>query len=134
MKMGFTGTQAGMTNRQRSRFAQLLDQSVEEFHHGDCIGADEEAHKLTRLTIPDTKIVIHPPSNTSKQAFCASDEIRAPKPYLDRNHDIVDETDELIATPKGFEEELRSGTWATVRYARRKNKKVTIIWPDGRLG
>lgn len=47
------------------------------------------------------------------------------------NRDIVAETDELIATPKGFQEERRSGTWATVRYALKARKPVTVIWPDG---
>lgn len=49
-----------------------------------------------------------------------------------RNHDIVDATEWLIATPKKFEE-IRSGTWATVRYAKKVKKPVTIIWPDGSI-
>src|SRR5262245_55419877 len=44
---------------------------------------------------------------------------------------IVDETEALIATPRGFKEELRSGTWACVRYARKAGRTLHIVWPDG---
>jgi len=43
----------------------------------------------------------------------------------------VDETEWLWAIPGEFKEVLRSGTWSTIRYARKKGKKVLIIWPDG---
>jgi hypothetical protein len=129
-KKGFTGTQKGMTASQRKAF-EIIIGTPDEFHHGDCIGADEESHELTRYFTPDTPIIGHPPTNPSKRAFCEFDQIRPKKDYLLRNHDIVDETDELIATPGGFSEELRSGTWATIRYARKTGKPVTIIYPNG---
>ena len=37
----------------------------------------------------------------------------------------------LIACPASADEELRSGTWATIRYARRKLKRIYLILPDG---
>jgi predicted Rossmann fold nucleotide-binding protein DprA/Smf involved in DNA uptake len=42
----------------------------------------------------------------------------------------VNETGVLVAMPDG-PEELRSGTWATVRYARKQGKDGRIIYPDG---
>ena len=39
----------------------------------------------------------------------------------------------LSATPGGFKEELRSGTWACVRYARKADRPVHIVWPDGKV-
>ena len=131
MRVGFTGTQDGMTMSQRvTLIKELLMVSTNgEFNHGDCIGADAEAHIEAReLGFFITK---HPPKNTSKQAFCVVDKTLVPKDYIERNHDIVDATEMLIATPKGMQEELRSGTWATVRYARKLHRPIIIIWPNG---
>ena len=44
---------------------------------------------------------------------------------------LVDACEVLLATPKG-PEKLRSGTWATVRYARKVGKRIVIIEPDGK--
>ena len=60
-----------------------------------------------------------------------SPDIRTPRPYLSRNKDIVRETDMLIATPAEAEEQRRSGTWSTIRFARKLGKPVFVIWPDG---
>ncbi|MBA3354736.1 MAG: hypothetical protein H0U18_02115 [Pyrinomonadaceae bacterium] len=30
-------------------------------------------------------------------------------------------------------EQLRSGTWSTIRKARKARKQVTIVWPDGKV-
>jgi len=46
---------------------------------------------------------------------------------------IVRETELLIAAPAEFSEQHRSGTWSTVRYARRLGRPVQIIGPDGRI-
>lgn len=132
MKIGFTGTQRGMTIAQIQSFEaglRLVFEPGAEFHHGDCIGADAEAYTIAVGL--GFKIVIHPPIDPKKRAWCRADDIRQPKPYLDRNHDIVDATDFLIATPGEEAEQLRSGTWATVRYARKIGRKVLIIKPSG---
>jgi hypothetical protein len=133
--VGFTGSRGGLTDPQRATlYHQLKLDHVYALHHGDCIGADEAAHACAE-DLADY-IVIHPPDNPALRANCTTrftHEVRPAKPYLDRNHDIVDECDFLIACPGGMQEELRSGTWATVRYAQRKGKPITIIWPDGTL-
>lgn len=132
MKVGFTGTQRGMTDRQLSKVDSMLralaaPAPIDEFHHGDCIGADEQFHQA--VNDPE-RTFIHPPEDNSKRAWCHSCHILKPKPYLERNHDIVDSVDVLIATPKTNYEELRSGTWATIRYAMKKDKKVMVIYPN----
>lgn len=128
MKLGFTGTQVGMSERQKAQLvAVLVRYNISEFHHGDCIGADAEADAIARAHgIP---ITIHPPIIPSKRAYCGKpgDGLWLPKQYLERNHDIVDATDFLVAAPRTDEEELRSGTWATVRYARKRGKKVEVF-------
>jgi hypothetical protein len=55
------------------------------------------------------------------------------KEYLDRNHDIVDSSDLLIAVSESTVEVLRSGTWATIRYAKKLRKPIKIIYPDGKV-
>lgn len=128
--IGFTGTQKGMTDAQQTMLEKVLAQ-FGRMHHGDCIGADEQAHFIAKRL--GLRIHIHPPEKNNKRAFCEGDEIYKCKPYLVRNHAIVSATSCLIATPKSFEEELRSGTWATVRYARQRGRPLGIIWPDGTL-
>jgi hypothetical protein len=51
--------------------------------------------------------------------------------YLPRNKNIVRATASLIATPFEFVEILRSGTWSTVRFARKLGKPVFLILPGG---
>lgn len=128
MKVGFTGTQAGMSQHQKEQFVlKMLELNPTQFHHGDCIGADAEAHDIVREFFPNVRIVGHPPDSDKKRAFKKCDEYRECLPYLERNHNIVDETDFLIGSPKQDEEELRSGTWATIRYSRKRNKLRRIL-------
>jgi hypothetical protein len=99
------------------------------FHHGDCVGSDAEAHDIAHEF--GAAIIIHPPSNPDKRAFKNPGPRRIPKPYLERNKDIVNECDVLIGMPKEHEEQLRSGTWSTIRYARKQGKPLRVIAPDG---
>jgi hypothetical protein len=134
MKVGFTGTQVGMTEKQRIMIVKLLFRyRPSEIHVGDCVGADEDFHKVVNYLFPDTKSVGHIPESKSKRAFCKYTEERSPLPYLTRNKNIVKEADILLATPKSEEEELRSGTWATIRYGKKAKKKVIIVAPDGKV-
>lgn len=65
MILGFTGTSHGMTQRQRATvkylFCELL---LTELHHGDCLGADKEAHNLALLMF--VNVVVHPPKGIIK--------------------------------------------------------------------
>lgn len=121
-----------MTSEQIWTIDKLLqdDMITMTAHHGDCVGADADFHRLSRLN--GLLVVGHPPIKNDLRAFCDFDEIREPKEPLDRNHDIVDESDWMIFTPSGFKEVLRSGTWATIRYTRKVERAGWIVWPDGR--
>lgn len=131
-KAGFTGTREELTVQQVNALAEITDLlEPAELHHGDCVGSDAKMHDITR-TVTGARIIIHPPLNPRFQAFCmGAAESRPTKPYLDRNKDIVDETDYLIATPRGRLQELRSGAWSTVRYARSLGRPIVFVYPDG---
>ena len=133
MKVGFTGTRHQPTPDAAATLAALLLRlQPVEAHHGDCCGADSLFHRYVATECDGARRVIHPPTNSSMRAFCAGEaERREPKPYLERNRDIVDETDVLIAMPQTAEETIRSGTWSTVRYARKLGRKIYIINPNG---
>ena len=131
MIISFTGTRQGMTTDQVRTFNELLyDVGAQSFIHGDCLGADADAHNLVMAQLIP---ILKRPCNIERQrAFTEGGEVIAePEDPLERNKKIVDDGEQLVACPGSFEEELRSGTWATVRYAIRNNKSVIIIWPDG---
>lgn len=102
-------------------------------HHGDCLGADEEFHELVRETVPTAKIHGHPPLARRYRADCRFDVLHEEREYLERDHNIVDSCDVLIACPGEAHERIRSGTWATVRYARKKDHRRVVISPDGMI-
>lgn len=138
IQVGFTGTQQGLTDAQVAEVDRILGELEHDavtFHHGDCIGADAQAHELAENHCFDVEI--HPPDKDAKRAFCFSPVIHEPKPYLVRNRNIVDATTILIACPNG-EERLRSGTWSTIRYARTRiydglQQRILIIMPFGTI-
>ncbi|KKM26963.1 hypothetical protein LCGC14_1579490 [marine sediment metagenome] len=134
MIVGFTGSSRIIGEAQARTLREVLrfwkGSGREEFHHGDCINADEAAHGFALEC--GYEVIIHPPKNSAKRAFCkGATRILPPDDYIPRNHSIVDTSDWLIATPREFSEVLRSGTWATIRYARRRGIEVYMIWPDG---
>lgn len=127
--LGFTGTREGMTSEQIGTVDNITAFEFDEVHHGDCIGADHDMHRIARAN--GQRLIGHPPEDPSLRAFCNFDDLLDPKPYLERDRDIVDMCDVLIATPKESVEVQKGGTWYTVRYARSKGKKIIIVWPDG---
>lgn len=145
MIIGFTGTRRGMTLAQKhgvERLLLLMDVArssekrvcgpVTEVHHGDCLGADEEFHNLVLRILPGAKIVVHPPIEIKHRAFCLGDVVEDEKPYIERNHDVVNASDVVIGAPAQAQEQRRSGTWATIRYARLNSKLIQEVPPQGR--
>lgn len=152
MRLGFSGTRRGCTEVQRlaMRHAvlRLLDEvpaAIGQFElasHGGCVGADAEFH---RVVLPvAARVAVRPASDVAAHLVAFQD--ASPKtiveaevvrvypstPALVRNHVIVDNCDVLLACPQGLESSCqRSGTWATVRYARSKGKRRVIVYPNG---
>lgn len=140
--LGFTGTRQGLTQTQRAALLRSLRKTLDvtasglhqTVHHGLCVGADEEFHFLIRSLFFKVIIVGHPGAVPERLRSSAPvDELRAVKPPIERNHDIVNETRFLLACPFGDHEILHSGTWSTIRYAHRMGRPYTIILPDGSL-
>lgn len=134
MKIGFTGSRKVPTLMQGNALRMLLEtldiKAYSEFHHGDCVGSDTVAHLFAEGL--NYKIFIHPPYNDKHRSWCKNYfQIHKTKDYQDRNKDIVNMTEILIATPETHEEVVRSGTWATIRYAIKQSHPVFIIGIDG---
>ncbi len=131
--LGITGTRFGCTKEQLiSVKTMLLDLTPTTIHHGDCVGVDAEIDKLARTF--DITRVIHPPADPYLRAWCFGAETREAEPYLIRNQNIVSETELLLCVPSTVTEEVRSGTWFTVRYARTLNRPIIFVFPDGAIG
>lgn len=138
MKLGFTGTRDGMTDKQRESFIALVQRlKPKQFGHGDCVGSDDQAATIVDENVPDVHITCYPPTDDSLRAFNkCHDEIREPKTYFARNRDIVDENEALVATPRETKEQSRwatGGTWYTIGYARKKGKPTYVIYSDGSI-
>lgn len=142
--IAFTGTQEGMTQKQRHELLWWLKRLRAQepvaggprympiFHHGLCIGADAEAHMTAKLA--GLFLYGHPcvEEGHPKRAVLDLEEfsrLDPVQPPLERNHIMVDNCGLLIAAPRQREEVLRSGTWSTVRYARKRGKQTLMLWP-----
>lgn len=136
MRVGFTGSRDGMTNDQVLQVHMLLGDlrtTASQATHGMCVGADKQFHDMAKAL--DYFVIGAPGVNVAgdrqHRATVKCDLEMPPKPFLARNRDIVQESDVVIACPAQVREQTRSGTWATIRYARQAEKPLVIIWPDG---
>ena len=138
VKVGFTGSRDGLTNDQTLQVHMLLGDlksaGVQTAIHGMCVGADAQFHFMakalgyTMIGMPGVTKTGFPWNRADFEGLVT----REAKPFLDRNKDIVSEADVMIACPKETTEVMRgSGTWATIRYARRVGRPLCIVWPDG---
>jgi len=128
MIVGFTGTRRGLTALQMKALAHVLhDDAIELLVHGGAKGADATADMLA-TTYKIERRVRPGPHSTSWQEGA---EVMPAVENLLRNRDIVDDADVLIACPSTYQERQRSGTWATIRCARKRGIPIRIIWNDG---
>ena len=118
MTVGFTGTRKGLSTRQKTQlhevlwwFMMCIGSGPMVFVHGGALGADTDAsHEAWKQGFVIR--AIHPRQGESP---------------LVRNREIVAACDVLIAGPETDKEVQRSGTWATVRYARAAGKPVVFL-------
>lgn len=110
-------------------------------HHGDCVGADEEAHTIA--TAQGFDIEVHPPIDGRWRAYMADRlpdavlRVHTPTTYLFRNVEIVRAGAALLACPRQAPNQepppgaRGEGTWWTIRKAVSERIPVVIVWPDG---
>jgi hypothetical protein len=134
IKIGFTGNRHGLTPEQKEQIVLILDKYNNIIvSHGDCVGSDTDFHNLCiqyKETHLDKQIMIHifPPIIPTLRAFNQADLLMDEKPYLERNLNIIKYSLVLIACPiDKNKEELRSGTWSTIRQAKKLNKLIYIL-------
>lgn len=139
--LGFTGSQMGMTPQQKLVMSIHYLPYAKRLHNGWCIGADEDCLKLfdkqAQETGEELVVVAHIPVKAIKKTrfvpqFCKV-EWCMPFDYLIRNDHIATECDRLVATPSGVQEQLRSGTWSTIRRMLNARKPYDIIFPNGMI-
>ena len=131
--VGFTGTRADVPPERAKSLKKILRKLYRKgfrvLHHGDAIGCDTLAHDAAKSL--GYQIVIHPPTIKKYRAFNKPGkgvQVVEEKDYLARNRDIVDSSAVLIAMPKDPSiEEQRSGTWACIRYARKRNVPIRFV-------
>lgn len=131
LHIGFTGTRHGMTAYQQWMLRLRLGcgcGTTHTFHHGDCVGADAEAHAIAMDL--GYLIHVHPPLPRQYRAFLQGAIVEEPQRYGTRNQAIVAACEVLIAAPRTRQEEQRSGTWMTIRCARQRGVPVVMLWPD----
>jgi len=140
----FTGTRKPVTDEQLDQMytimRRLKDQhGYNRIFHGCAKESDRRAHLMAVALGLDRELY---PSNDEQETWASSQRsggttiIYPMRPPLDRNHYMLDRAGtntRLIAVPHLSVEEIRSGTWATVRYARMLKRRITILWPDGRV-
>lgn len=139
--LAFTGTREGLTAAQRAALSSV--EAPRKVLHGGAVGADSEFHAFVlSQTIPYGVIIEVWPCDPTRAEFWKRQKdgvfysgrdyvvhpIEAP---LIRNRLMVERCSRLLACPATAHEVLRSGTWATVRAARKLGKPVTIVGPDG---
>ena len=133
--LGFTGTSSTVTVLAKHALKNVLQNMHNagylRMHNGDCIQADAIAARLWQEM--GGKVVLHPPEDPKKRAFIEADYYFDPRPYLERNKDIVNLSRTLIAVSHGMTEDARSGTWATIRYAKKMCRPCQIILPNGEI-
>jgi hypothetical protein len=146
--VGISGVRHPLNAAQRDLFRNLIavfrpvDFGAEQgvmMHHGACTGADSEAH--TAGCVYGFDITLHPASNTGQwhngylKPQGRGVQLERHASYV-RNRQIVAAADVLIVAPlypEAYPQSLRSGTWQTIRYARKKGIPVYYAMLNGYL-
>lgn len=130
--VGFTGTRRNLRAAEEFIIRDVLDHLGDwhGFVTGACVGIDTFIGRHLVETFPEHRHIVYVPANRSRVCrwwppFGGLVEVREMPPdtsYEDRNRAIVGSSTYLIGIPEYTEHEprsRRSGTWQTIRMARR---------------
>jgi len=137
ISVGFTGTRDGFTRTQMEHFRAILADLAcahreGHFHHGDCEGADAEAHDLVRKLCPGWKIHVHPgPEGDARRAHRKGDLFYPAKTHFARNRDIVRASQLVVGVSVAGARLERGGTWYTLDFAVKSKIPTKVLWPAG---
>jgi hypothetical protein len=136
--LAFTGTRKGMTPEQLETLEEVLGAFPLTILHGGAFGADTQFHSwlVANRYLSIGQIEIYPASEVSRRNWTREPStvlVHPAQAPLVRNQVMVSRCTWLLAAPQEANEKRRSGTWATIRYARAAQKPITIICPDGSL-
>lgn len=105
--------------------------------HGDCVGVDVWSAGVAEFLGWETEAYPwdRPGWHNPKRGYHRSSVIHRPNPDpMDRNWTLARVAiDGLYALPETKHEVMRSGTWSTVRRARKLGRKITLVLPDGEV-
>jgi len=136
--VGFSGSREGMSKRQLDIVRHWLleicmyPNAPIWFHHGDCIGADAEAHQIAKEY--GYKIHLHPPLDPKYRANLGGEcnIVEECWSYHGRNQRILKASQLLIATPKKVLSQ-GGGTWYTILKAIEWKIPRIVVDPDGNI-
>lgn len=133
LAIGVTATRKGITlyqSRQAQRWLEMLRPYSYRFHHGNCRGGDIDLATIAARL--DYFLIAHPSNlkTYNDKTFGLNNRVLDAQPPLDRNQVIVQRVDLLLVCPKTMGEEMRSGTWFTVRRAREAQLPYVVLWPE----
>lgn len=135
-EIGFTGTQLGMSSVQRETVRYWLAKlGGVNFRYGMCVGADDEAAEAARAL--GYHLIGYPGPDLGRRGAVVPDElchdiVRSERnPFLARDARIAFDSGIVIAAPAQFHEVRRSGTWTTIRRARKYGRELIYAWRDG---
>lgn len=131
--VGFTGSRRGMVDYQKHVVQLILAKrklkfAVSCFHHGICVGSDEQSHKIA-LEL-GYKIYGHPPLDDTRQAIIPLSEffdVACPFSFSGRNQRIAIASRIMIATPR----QGSVGTFNALAHAERLRLPRIIIHENG---
>ncbi len=132
--LGFTGTRNGCNFSQLSNLLNLLNKEKNEETiglHGDCIGADAQFDHLCKALEMETFCL---PCNFENMRAHVTKALAEPVAPMERNRNIVARADVMFACPPN-EVEIKSGsgTWATIRFSKKADKPLWILFPSGKI-